>query len=329
MATRIDKKQLLSLLLRSVDEAGWKALVASSTHPFFIKAYRDDERGFGFHVYIWNCTHGGGAKRADDEYRIQFTSVVPELHPGEITLLLGWHAGYQVFVGWDISKHSGQDSKSPSAQVKEEALINAHTHAFSVHRRNNEEIVIAFRPEFLVDYARNAESLHKTGGIGSAAALLNSLDTVTDAQINAVPNKARRIVLSQIARKYRAQDFRRRILGAYAHQCAVCGVQLELIDAAHILPVADPASTDETTNGLALCKIHHAAFDRNLISVDEKYKVDISSSEIERLESINLTGGIKEFKRNLKPAIILPSDRRDYPSPIYIKQARSVRKWIA
>lgn len=327
MAAPLTKKHLLNLLLHAVDEGGWRSLVASAAHPFLLRVFHGDEHGFNLRIYIWNCTHGGGSARAEDEYRIQLTGVVPELHPGEVTLLLGWHDGYRVFVGWDITKHSGQDSKSPSAQVKEDALANAHTHAFSIHRRQNGEIVVAFRPEFLVDYAINSESLHKTGKAVEDLSLLNSLDSLTDAQIGAVTNKERQVILSRIARKYRAHDFRRRVLGAYEHRCAVCGVQLELIDAAHIIPVADPTSTDETTNGIALCKIHHAAMDRNLISFDEKYRIEISESEIERLADANLAGGIKEFKRHLKTAIILPTDRRDYPSPTYIKQARSVRSW--
>ena len=328
MVAPLTKKQLLNLLLHAVDESGWRSLIAAASHPFLLKVFRGDERGFNLRIYIWNCTHGGGSARAADEYRIQLTGVVPETHPGQITLLLGWHDGYGVFVGWDIMKHSGQDSKSPSAQVKEDALENAHAHAFSIHRRHNNEIVVVFRPEFLVDYALNAQSLHKTGRAAEALTLLNSLDSITDAQIDAVPNKERQVVLSQIARKYRAYDFRRRVLGAYEHRCAACGVQLELIDAAHIVPVADPVSTDDTTNGIALCKIHHAAMDRNLISFDEKYKIEVSESEIERLANVNLTGGIREFKQHLKAAIILPNDRRDYPNPAYIKQARSVRKWV-
>lgn len=328
MATTLTKKQLLSLLLRAIDEGGWRSLIASPTHPFSLRVFRGDERAFSLRVYIWNCTHGGGSARAKDEYRIQFTGAVPRIHPGEVTLLLGWHDGYGVFVGWDITKHSGQDSKSPSAQVKEIALSNAHAHAFSVHQRHNNEIVVAFRPEFLVDYALSAESLHKTGRAASDISLLNSLDSITEKQISGVTNKERQIILSQIARKYRACDFRRRVLGAYEHRCAVCGIQLELIDAAHIIPVADPASTDETTNGIALCKIHHAAMDRNLISIDESYRIQISETEIKRLANANLGGGISAFKQHLKSAIILPTDRRDYPSPTYIKQSRSIRKWV-
>lgn len=327
MATPLTKKQLLNLLLQSVGESGWQSLVASATHPFHLRVFRGDERGFSLRIYIWNCTHGGGSARAADEYRIQLTGVVPELHPGEITLLLGWHEGYGVFVGWDITRHSGQDSKSPSAQVKEEALANAHTHAFSIHHRHNNEIVVVFRPEFLVDYAVNAESLHKSGKTAGDLSLLNSLDSISDSQIATVTNKERRVVLGQIARKYRAYDFRRRVLGAYEHRCAACGIQLKLIDAAHILPVADPASTDETANGVALCKLHHAAMDQGLISFDEKYRIEISESEIERLAAANLSGGIKEFKQRLKAAIVLPTDRRDYPNPAYIKKARTVRNW--
>lgn len=327
MVAPLTKKHLLNLLLRGIDEGGWRSLVASATHPFLLRVFRDGERSFSLRIYIWNCTHGGGSARAEDEYRIQLTGAVPEIRLGEVTLLLGWHDGYGVFVAWDIIKHSGQDSKSPSAQVKANTLETAHTHAFSIHRRHNSEIVVAFRPEFLVDYALNAESLHKTGKALGDLSLLNSLDSITDAQIDAVSNRERRVILSRISRKYRAYDFRRRVLGAYEYRCAACGFQLELVDAAHIVPVADPTSTDETTNGIALCKIHHVAMDRNLISFDEKYKIEVSESEIERLADANLAGGIREFKQNLKAAIILPNDRRDYPSPAYIKQARSIRKW--
>jgi putative restriction endonuclease len=133
----LSKKQLLGLLLKAVDASGWQVLVLDSDKPFGMRLFRNDEKGFDIYIYIWNCTHGGGKARAKDEYRIQFTGVVPTIHVGATTLLLGWHDGYEVFAGWDITRHSGQDSESPSAQVKEVALANAHTNAFSIHRRNN------------------------------------------------------------------------------------------------------------------------------------------------------------------------------------------------
>ena len=71
----------------------------------------------------------------------------------------------------------------------------------------------------------------------------------------------------------RSTAFRRKILEIYDHQCAACGLRIKLpaaydvsfIDAAHLIPFAD-SRNDHPTNGLALCKNHHWAMDRNLIA---------------------------------------------------------------
>jgi putative restriction endonuclease len=327
MASPLRSKQLFEQVLHAVDESGWQALILDSQKPFRLRLFRGDEKGFDVRIYIWNCTHGGGAARAKDEYRVQITGVVPSAVAGENTLLLGWHSGYEVFVGFDIRKHDGQSSQSPSIQVKEDILQNAHTRAFAIHRRQNGEIAVAFRPEFLTEYALNAASLHLTGKAAADMSLLNKLDTLTEKQIAAVKSHERQIVLSQIARKYRESNFRKRVLGAYEHRCAACVFQLELIDAAHIIPVAAPTSTDETKNGIALCKLHHTAFDRNLLSFDERYKIEVSNTEVARLTAANLVGGLKEFKKHLRTAIMLPNDQRDYPPPQYITEARKARNW--
>ncbi len=327
MPTTLNTAQLLSQVLRSVDESGWQALIRDRQKPFRIRLFKGEHSAFDASIYIWNCTHGGGAARSSDEYRVQITGVVPALANGEVTLLLGWHSGYSVFVGFDIKKHEGQSSHSPSIQVKEETLAAAHSHAFAIHHRLNGEIAIAFRPEFLVDYALNAASLHSTGKAAEDLSILNGLDTLTESQIVTVKSQDRRVVIAQMVRKFRATDFRRRVLGAYGNQCAACGVQLELVDAAHIIPVAAPTSTDETMNGIALCKLHHAAFDRNLLSFNERYRIEVSQSEAGRLAAVNLAGGLAAFKQNLLTAIILPNDRRDYPPPQYITEARRVRNW--
>lgn len=329
MATTLNLKQLFACVMGAIDQSGWRALVVSSSQkPFRLRLFRDEEKGFDLRVYIWNCTHGGGQARAKDEYRVQLTGVVPSTSSGEVTLLLGWHSGYEVFVAFDISKHDGQASQSPSIQVKEETLQKAHAHAFAIHHRHNGEIAIAFRPEFLVEYALNAKSLHLTGKAANDMYLLNNLEALTPAKIEQIGNLERKIVITQIAKKFRASDFRKRVLGAYGQRCAFCGVQLELIDAAHIIPVAAPSSNDETANGIALCKLHHAAFDRNLVSFDEKYKIEVSETESARLTAANLSGGLKEFKKNLRTAISLPIDRRDYPPALYIKESRNVRGWV-
>ena len=71
----------------------------------------------------------------------------------------------------------------------------------------------------------------------------------------------------------RSPAFRRKILEIYDHQCAACGLRIRLpsgndvsfIDAAHLIPFSE-SYNDHPTNGLALCKNHHWAMDRNLIA---------------------------------------------------------------
>ncbi|MGD9426931.1 phosphorothioated DNA-binding restriction endonuclease [Pantoea sp. NSTU24] len=81
----------------------------------------------------------------------------------------------------------------------------------------------------------------------------------------------------------RARDprFRDMILRAYHSQCAICGYDLRLdgalvgLEAAHIRwkQYGGPC---EVSNGLALCSVHHSAFDRGAIGVDEDFRIQIS-----------------------------------------------------
>ena len=327
MAT-LSKNGLLDLLLQSLGVSGWNVLILSDDKPFRFKVYNQENRGFEVAIYIWNCTHGGGAKRAKNEYRVQLTGQVPQEIPGAVTLLLGWHPGYEVFVGFDLAKHAGQNSASPSIQVKEDALIGASTKSFSVYHRGNGEIAIAFRPELLIEYIFNILALHRSGLTEPEMSLLNDLNSVDDDALDKIENINRKRIVSTIVKTYRAFDFRQRVLTAYNNRCAVCGVQLKLIDAAHIIPVAVPSSNDQTNNGIALCKLHHFSYDRNLISFDEQYRVEVSSSEVAKLTSDNRVGGIDDFKNNLRPIIILPNDRRDRPPTAYIVESRRIRRWV-
>lgn len=324
----LSSRGLLDLLVRSINDAGWNCLIQSETKPFRLRIYDESSRGVDVAIYAWNCTHGGGAKRAADEYRIQLTSVIPRKVVGATTVILGWHAGYGVFAGFDIDWHTNQGSQSPSIQIREDALKGAHLKAFSVSVRNNGELAVAFRPEFLVDYILNSASLHERGTTSADLNLLNDVGAVDDENIAAASTNERKLVISTIVRRFRAADFRSRVLNAYGRQCAFCGVQLRLIDAAHIIPVASDLSTDETRNGIALCKIHHSAYDQNLVSFAKDYSIQISSSERVKLSAENLLGGFDGFKKNLLSAIILPADRRDHPLADYVEKSRHIRRWV-
>lgn len=318
------KRDLVDTLIRSVEQGGWTATVAHGHNPYLLKSVSNG-KPVAVRSYIWNCTHGGGRMRAKDEYRIQFTTAVTAT-PGIRTLLLGWHQDCGVFAAWDISRHVGQGEASQSAQVKKETLERARDSGFATYQRHNGELVVAFRPEFLVDYASSAPSFHESGKAAHDMALLNSLDDLHEDQISNLVGK-RKTIIQQIVRKYREASFRRRVLSAYGHRCAMCGLQMDLLDAAHIVPVTESSSTDETRNGVALCKLHHAAFDRNIVSFDSAYRVEISKHATNHLAAIKLADGLPGFKRALRASLLLPSDVNDRPPVAYITLARKIRKW--
>lgn len=324
----LNNKALLELVVRSILDEGWNCLILDNKKPFRLRIYKESSKFVEVAIYIWNCTHGGGSKRSADEYRIQLTSVVPQKIEGVITVLLGWHEVHRVFAGFDIDWHANQNSQSPSIQIREETLITAHKKAFSILQRQNGELAVAFKPEFLVDYIFSSRSLHEQGITSLDLSLINNLSSVNAESLENIKDNKRKIVISKIARKYRAADFRSRILTAYKHCCAFCGIQLKLIDAAHIIPVASDLSTDETNNGIALCKLHHCAYDRNLISFNTDYIIEISSSEKSRLLADELSGGYDSFKENLLASIILPENTHDHPSTENILKSRKIRRWM-
>lgn len=322
---QLTKTELLDRVLQGLRDGGWMPLVIEGKHPFLLRVANNERDSFNLRVYIWNCTHGGG-NRAPDEFRIQVTSAVPHIHPNEATVLLGWHDDTQVFAAWDIAAHDGQSSSSPSAQIKEKTLQDAHNKAFATQIKDN-EIVAAFRPIFIADYALSRASLHKTGTSHRDIALLNKLDTLTDEEIDMVANSNRRTVIRTIATKYRSTKFRDKVLGAYGHKCAFCQVQLALIDAAHIIPVSEPDSTDEVVNGVALCKLHHFAYDSNLVSFNENYRIEVSESRCNALATVKQTGGIAKFREALLPRLQLPANQALRPKAAYIKASRRIRGW--
>lgn len=70
--------------------------------------------------------------------------------------------------------------------------------------------------------------------------------------------------------------FRARVLRAYGESCAMCRLRhADLLDAAHILPDTHPRGEPVVPNGLALCKIHHAAYDRNILGVRPDLEVEV------------------------------------------------------
>lgn len=317
--------------MRAISDSGWSVLYLGSVdeHPFRLLVY-GEQASYRVRVYVWHLTHGGGAARPKDEYRIQITGIDRfEQMPGEKTLVLGWWERMRIFAGFDVRKHMGELGKSPSIQIREEHLRKAHVNGFSPCDKGNQELAIAFRPDFFVEYVRSLEALHDFGQFAEDLAVLNVVaerPEINDEEIP-VADSTRRTTVISLRKRLRDSGFRARVLTAYSFRCAVCGIQLKLVDAAHIIPVQYESSTDETSNGLALCALHHRAYDQGLIALGEDYSVLLSDKRVAYLKRLKQVEGLDEFRANLLPMILLPPSVSDRPHVEYIRIANRVRGW--
>jgi putative restriction endonuclease len=245
------------------------------------------------------------------------------------TLLLGWHERLGVFAGFDIQRHRISRSRSPSVQIYVETLEKGQQRGFAFQRKGNNEIAIAFSPGLFADYAMQQETLHHfAGDVGALEALeiATTEEDIPEELLQSLPIE-RQVVVRTVAVRKRSDSFRTRVLSAYEHHCAICDMQLDLLEAAHIIPVDSPGSTDLTSNGMALCCLHHKAYDGRLVGVDESYRVLLNEQELNRLKREELTHGLTEFIKALRPEIRLPSVPANRPRPEYLRRGLELRGW--
>ena len=106
----------------------------------------------------------------------------------------------------------------------------------------------------------------------------------------------------EIARRYNERivkvrhhqpQFRATVLHAYERRCAICRLPFtELLDAAHIQRDAD-GGAPVITNGLSLCKIHHGAFDANIIGISPEYQLHVNERVLRTVDGPTLQHSIK------------------------------------
>lgn len=120
----------------------------------------------------------------------------------------------------------------------------------------------------------------------------------------------RRYALRLAKQRLHQPAFRTRVLLAYETRCAVCELKHgSLLDAAHI--AADSEQGIPTTpNGLALCKIHHAAFDQHMLGINPDYVVHIDRALLEEIDGPMLLHGLQEMHGR---ALTLPRRAADRP----------------
>jgi putative restriction endonuclease len=123
----------------------------------------------------------------------------------------------------------------------------------------------------------------------------------------------REYALREVRLRLHQQRFRRDVLRAYRQRCTVCSLrEPALVQAAHIVEDPEPEGIAAVVNGLALCAIHHLAYDRNLLGIDPDGVVHIARRLLEERDGPMLREGLQGFHG---AAIHLPSAVADHPDP--------------
>lgn len=129
------------------------------------------------------------------------------------------------------------------------------------------------------------------------------------------------IVTAERDIQIRKRSFRFAVAEAYNYRCAICGFQLCSpdktmweVEAAHIVPHFK-AGKDDIWNGLALCRMHHWAFDVGWFGVSDDFHVILSKAIDKADDGLGVCHGYNL----LKPVatgicrLFLPQNKDWYP----------------
>lgn len=123
----------------------------------------------------------------------------------------------------------------------------------------------------------------------------------------------RRAYVTRLVRQRLHQaSFRARVVRAYRESCAICSLRhRELLDAAHILPDTHLWGEPRVSNGLAMCKLHHAAYDQRIVGIRPDLVVEIRRDILDEIDGPMLLHGLQGFQGGVLR--VLPNREADRP----------------
>ncbi|MDP2126019.1 MAG: HNH endonuclease [Pseudohongiella sp.] len=105
--------------------------------------------------------------------------------------------------------------------------------------------------------------------------------------------------------------FRANVLSAYKNRCALSGLPLpELLEAAHITPDTFAHSSTEVSNGITMTRLHHRAYDSNLIGITSEFKIVVGRS-IKEQSDIPILSMLKKLDGG---SLVLPKELQLQPN---------------
>ncbi len=134
-------------------------------------------------------------------------------------------------------------------------------------------------------------------------------------------DKGKKVIKTTRESAIRTRGFRQAIIDVYGYKCAFCEMKINSpdslsweVEAAHIVPHSS-LGRDDIWNGLALCHLHHWAFDVGWFALRDDYTISVSP-KVHSLPTDFGRLGDYEFIRSIlskHTTISLPSRSELYP----------------
>ncbi len=252
-----------------------------------------------FYVLIKNVHESGDGRSNPDECRIQVSESQAfnrVLSGRSDVVVLGYYADKKVFTAWNpfLMRPRFNEKQTVSLYSRFSVQESAVHSGIANYVDSNGQSVISFRPEYLGLYLDNVSNIHLLSNQQLIALSGRSDELEEERSDGTFDADGERLVVTH-TRYSRDPKFRKLIYDAYCHKCAMCGIQLELIEAAHIVPHSHEKGTDEVGNGVCLCSLHHAAYDQSLVYFDRAFDIKINNRKMKYLEKIGRDAGYRKL----------------------------------
>jgi putative restriction endonuclease len=282
-----------------------------------------------FFVLIKNLHESGGNRLNEDECRIQISkskNFNVALSSANDVVVLGYFADKRIFTAWNpyLLRQRFNLKTTISVYSRFSVQDRANVQGIAVFVNDNDHKIISFKPEYLGLYLDNLDKIHQLSESDLQELILESDVLGNEERDGSVEIDGQRLTITH-TRYVRDPRFRKNVYEAYNHRCAMCGIQLQLVEAAHIVPHSHEKGTDEVGNGVCLCALHHTAYDQSLIYFDDNFSIKINQKKIDYLVKIGRDSGLHTLQRMQFDKIQIPVNHIHHPSVANIRLANSIR----
>lgn len=308
-----------------------------------VNPYAFELNGVLHSVHASEIHDSGEGRENADEWRIQLQGAIKRKQKerereGYRVNFIGFFPDGTIFSAWESARVSALSEAgtgsvyipfSDQERVRRDGAAFRSVRATKIGRDSPEVSLpieaLGFYLENseVFDSARSMQDLLNLLEVGEGAVFVDHFLGAETLEAN-VGGSRRRVVVTREAYA-RDPSFRVRVMEAYGGSCCVCGRQMGLVEAAHIIPHGNDGSNEFVMNGLALCVEHHRLYDSALLIPDIDRKLFLNPDRVEHLRNIGQEVGLEAIRRLAQEQYRIPEHVPSRPSNDFLARGKAIR----